>query len=178
MQGSHLRTSVLTVPSIWNTLNQKENSTFKATLKIHFLVNLPLTTRFEILVISPAQADLFLVPCFIFLHRTCHSQTYYKINFTIVHISSLEWKLHEGRDFHLFSSMLYSWYLEWYQPHGGCQGCSIELGSLYTARPQRTSFTWSRGGTVVQPYPGTKCLLTTCFVIYNIAAFTHGIRYP
>lgn len=82
VQGSHLRTSVLTVPSVWNTLTQKERSTFKAMLKIPFSVNLSLTTRFKI-PMTPCSSSPFPPPSIYFLHRTCHFSTYYKINLPI-----------------------------------------------------------------------------------------------
>ena len=39
VQSPHLRTSVLTVLTVWNTLTQKEHSAFKVVLKIHFFLD-------------------------------------------------------------------------------------------------------------------------------------------
>lgn len=55
-------------------------------------------------------------------------------------------------------------HLTQYQAHGRCQG-------WYTEDP--IQMLWS--GTMVQPCQGTQYLLTICFLIWNIAAFTNAL---
>lgn len=67
VQCSHFRTSVL-FPLLGQSYLEK-HSAFKALLKIHFSVNLSLTTLFKIATTALTLAVLFF-PCFIFLHIT------------------------------------------------------------------------------------------------------------
>lgn len=89
MQCFHLRISVLTIPSACTLFPRGNIVPSKALLKMHISLNPSLTALFKLAMTPLSLAVLFHLPCFIFLHRTCHFQTYYKVNLPICLLSIL-----------------------------------------------------------------------------------------